>query len=220
MDTNFSSQPIDQGSHDVQPKPSTRFFARQLRSQSNKSLKYLAAHFRGNSATIIADAEIDVASFNTRSAGGRDPRTTIIDNPAFNPNTLFTEYGCVFGTFGILADGDPGPTPGPANPPTEANPQKVTVDTDRYAKFTSSSIAKYGDGYVAKGNLVWRGFSVPIDLLFKQSPAWLDTSNNRKYSGFEGKFTMAAKSAYGINSSSVNDALIKIQISIVVYKQL
>jgi polyisoprenoid-binding protein YceI len=171
--------------------------------------KFVVNFDAANLATSTIDVEIDVASINTRNAGGRDPRTTVADNPPFNPTTLFTEYGCIFGTFGIAA----------ATTPTDAVPQTIS-DTDRYAQFKSTSIVKYGDGYIAKGNVVFHGFTVPVDLMFKQSAVWLDTSNNRKYSGFEGKFTMAAKKDYGITSSSVNDALIKIQISIVVYKQL
>jgi len=171
--------------------------------------KYVVNFDPANLATSTIDVEVDVASINTRNAGGRDPRTTVADNPPFNPTTLFTEYGCIFGTFGITA----------AAIPTDAVPQTID-DVDRYATFKSTSIVKFGDGYVAKGNLKFNGFTVPVNLQFKQAPVWLDPSNNRKYSGFEGKFTMAAKKDYGITSSSVNDAIVKIQISIVNYKQL
>ncbi|MEK6781061.1 MAG: YceI family protein [Bacteroidota bacterium] len=164
-----------------------------------------------NLSSSTIDVEMDLASVNTRTPGGRDNRTTVADNPTFSPATLFTELGCIAGTFGITADNAA---------PTEAIPQTITADVDRYAQFTSTSIAKFGDGYVAKGNLVFHGFTVPIDLWFKAVPAWLDASNNRKYSGFEGKFLMDAKNDFGITSTSVNDAIIRIQISIVLYKQL
>jgi len=177
-------------------------------SQLNK----IAVNFDpANLATSTIDVEVDVASINTRAPGGRDNRTTVVDNPLFSPLTQFTELGCIMGTFNITADNAT---------PTDAVPQTITLDEDRYAKFKSTSIAKYGDGYVAKGNLVFHGFTVPIELMFKAAPAWLDTSNNRKYSGFEGKFMMAAKKDFGVNSTSVNDAVLKIQISVVVYKQL
>ncbi|MBK5277446.1 MAG: YceI family protein, partial [Bacteroidia bacterium] len=173
--------------------------------------KFVVSFDPANLATSTIDVEVDLASVNTRTPGGRDNRTTVADNPTFGPSTLFTELGCIAGTFGITADNAA---------PTEAVPQTITADVDRYAKFKSTSIAKYGDGYVAKGNLVFHGFTAPIDLFFKASPAWVDSSNNRKYSGFEGKFLMAAKKDFGISSSSVNDAVLNIQISIVVYKQL
>lgn len=173
--------------------------------------KFVVNFDPANLAGSTIDVELDAASINTRAPGGRDNRTTVADNPLFSPLTQFTELGCIMGTFNITADNAT---------PTDAAPQTITLDADRYAKFKSTSIAKYGDGYVAKGNLVFHGFTVPIELLFKAAPAWLDTSNNRKYSGFEGKFMMAAKKDFGITSTSVNDAVLRIQISIVVYKQL
>lgn len=156
------------------------------------------------------DIEVDVASFNTRSAGGRDPRTTVDDTPLFSPNTLFKELGCVMGTFGIAADG---------GTPSNDVPLPMTT-TRRYAKFVSTSVVKLGDGYVAKGNITFLGVTKPTDIWFKAVPAWTDPSNNRRYSGFEGRFLMNAKADYAVTSSSVNDAAVKIQISMVVYKQL
>ena len=173
--------------------------------------KFVVNFDPANLAGSTIDVEVDVASINTRAPGGRDNRTTVADNPAFNPLTQFTELGCTMGTFNITADNAV---------PTDLAPQPITLNANRYAKFGSTSIAKYGDGYVAKGNLVFRASTVPIELLFKVVPAWLDVTNNRKYSGFEGKFLMAAKRDFGVTSSSINDALLKIQVSIVLYKQL
>ncbi len=173
--------------------------------------KFVVNFDPANLSSSTIDVEVDLASVNTRTPGGRDNRTTVADNPTFGPTTLFTELGCIAGTFGITANNAT---------PTEAAPQTITIDVDRYAKFKSTSIAKYGDGYVAKGNLIFNGFTVPIELSFKAIPAWLDASNNRKYSGFEGKFMMAPKKDFGITSTSVTDAILKIQTSIVMYKQM
>jgi polyisoprenoid-binding protein YceI len=173
--------------------------------------KFVVNFDPANLGTSTIDVEVDVTSINTRAPGGRDNRTTVADNPSFNPTTLFTELGCIMGTFGITADNAT---------PSEAEPQPITADPDRYAKFTSTSIATFGDGYVAKGNLIFHGATVPIELWFKAVPAWLDASNNRKYSGFEGRFLMDAKNDFAITSSSVNEAILKIHISIVLYKQL
>jgi polyisoprenoid-binding protein YceI len=156
------------------------------------------------------DVAVDLASINTRSAGGRDNTTTTAINPLFAPTTMFTKLGCIMGTFGITGEG--------GETPSEATPLPITDEDARYAKFTSTSIAVYGDGYLAKGNLIFHGETVPISLMFKAVPAWLDASNNRTYSGFEGKFLMDAKGDFGINSSSLNDAIVRIQISIVLYK--
>lgn len=172
-----------------------------------------------NPGTSSIDVSVDLMSFDTRSPGGRDPRTTVSDQPPFNPLTLFTEFGCIVNTvFGVVTDS--GNPPGdPQATPTPGVPQVITGPT-RYATFTSSSIAKYGDGYIAKGNLVFHGFTVPIEMWFKQVPAWTDPANNRRYTGFEGKFLMDAKNKWGITSSSLNDAIVRMQISIVCYKQL
>lgn len=176
-------------------------------SQLNKIVvNFDPANLAGSSIDVV----VDLASVNTRAPGGRDNRTTVADNPLFSPDTDFTELGCIMGTFGITADNAT---------PTDATPQKITSNAGRYATFKSTSISKLGDGYVAKGNITFHGVTLPIDLWFKAEPSWLDTSNNRKYSGFEGRFLMNAKNDFAINSSSVNDAVIRIQISIVLYKQ-
>lgn len=160
------------------------------------------------------DVVVDLASFDTRSPGGRDPRTTVADTPSFDPTTQFTEYGCIINsTFGVVTDA--------ATAPTDATPQVIT-GSSRYASFTSTSIAKLGDGYVAKGNLNFHGFSVPIELWFKQVPCWTNTTvtPNRRYWSFEGKFLMDAKNKWGIVNSSLNDAIVRMQISIIAYKNL
>jgi polyisoprenoid-binding protein YceI len=164
-----------------------------------------------NPTAASINVSVDLMSFDTRSPGGRDPRTTVADNPPFNPLTQFTEYGCIVNsTFGITTDDGVAPTDG--------TPKTVTTDIDRYATFVSTSVDKYGDGYIAKGNLVFHAFTVPIEMWFKQVPAWTDVSNNRRYTGFEGKFLMDAKNKWGVTSSSLNDAIVRMQISLVCYK--
>lgn len=160
------------------------------------------------------DVVVDLASFDTRSPGGRDPRTTVADTPPWDPNTQFTEYGCIVNsTFGLVTDS--------GTAPSDATPQVITGST-RYASFTSTSIAKLGDGFVAKGNLVFHGNSVPIEMWFKQVPCWTNTSvtPNRRYWSFEGKFLMDAKNKWAVVNSSLNDAIVRMQISIIAYKNL
>ena len=172
--------------------------------------KFVVNFDPANLGSSSIDVEVDLASINTRSLGGRDNSTTVGINPSFAPSTLFTKFGCIMGTFGITADG--------GGTPSEATPLTITDEAARYAKFASTSIEVYGDGYLAKGNLIFHGFTVPINLMFKAVPKWLDASNQRSYSGFEGKFLMDAKNDFGISSSSVNDAILRIQISVVMYK--
>ena len=165
-----------------------------------------------NLAAASIDVEIDLTSVDTRSPGGRDPRLDNMDQPLFSPTAMFTELGCIMGTFLINVDDT-------TKALSDAAPQMISVDAaDRYAKFTSTNVSAYGDGFVAKGNLVFHRRTKPVELWFKIVPKWYDASNKRYYSGFEGKFLMNAKTDFGIVSSSVNDAIIKIYISTVLYK--
>jgi hypothetical protein len=167
-------------------------------------------------ATGTIDVEVDMMSVNTRALGGRDPLTgnPPAANPVFSPNTLFSTMGCISGTFGVTADG--------------ALPSVIVNDNaDRYAQFKvlAGGISKYGDGFIAKGNITWRGFTIATEMWFKVVPKWQDapsagngTTNNRFYSGFEGKFLLDPYNKYNIRSGSVNEAILRIQISIVAYK--
>ncbi|MEQ8302430.1 MAG: YceI family protein [Cyclobacteriaceae bacterium] len=150
------------------------------------------------SSTI--EAIVDLTSVNTRSRGGRDPES---QDDSFNPTSVYDVAGCIMGTFGVTADG--------------AFPTTYT-SADRFAKFTSTGITAYGDGYLAKGNLEFHGFTNAIELWFKMTPNYVEPSNNRTYATFEGRFYMNAKEDYGISSSSVNDAQVRMQISIVAYQ--
>ncbi len=183
--------------------------------------KALISFDPANPAAGTIDVEVDMLSVNTRAAGGRDP---VIQNGAnevgtpnnyqFNPLSVISVMGCISGTYGITADG--------------TLPSVIVNDNgDRYAQFKvlAGGIAKYGDGYVAKGNLTWRGFTVPTEMWFKVVPKWLDapstgngTTNNRFYSGFEGKFLMDPYNKFNIRSGSINEAILRIQISVVCYK--
>lgn len=188
-----------------------------------KQLKKVNIQFDAANPTAgTIDVIIDLASFDTRSPGGRDARTAVADGPPFNPTTLFTEYGCmIYNVFGVITDS--------GTAPSDATSQVITNDS-RYVQFTSTSIAKLGDGYVAKGNIVFKGpragmtpaiiTSVPIEMWFKQVPCWTDASQTppRRYWSFEGKFLMDAKAKWNITSSSLNEAIVRMQISIVAYR--
>jgi polyisoprenoid-binding protein YceI len=94
-----------------------------------------------------------------------------------------------------------------------------TVDpsTDT-AWFNSTSIRKYGDGYLAKGSLEFRGVNKSQDLYFtylgqKDYSNPPDGSNIR--CGFMGEFTFRAQTDYGISSSSVADKVtVKINVNL------
>jgi polyisoprenoid-binding protein YceI len=153
-----------------------------------------------NLGSSTIEAVVDLTSINTRSRGGRDPKS---QDDSFKPNSVFDVAGCIMGTFGVTADG--------------AFPTTYT-SADRYAKFTSSGITAYGDGYLAKGNLEFHGVTKAIEMWFKVTPTYVEPSNNRTYSTFEGRFFMNAKADYDISSSSLNDTEVRIQISVVAYQ--
>ncbi|HCM77540.1 MAG TPA: hypothetical protein DIS90_14245 [Cytophagales bacterium] len=155
-----------------------------------------------NLASSNIVAEIDLASINTRSLGGRDPKLAS-GASAYNPNSVVETMGCIMGTFGISADG--------------TLPSTIT-STARYAKFTSTSIVAYGDGYLAKGNLVFNGVTKAVEMWFKAVTPWNNggTPTATLYSGFEGRFFMG-KTDFNIGSSSVGEN-IRIQVSIVATK--
>lgn len=176
--------------------------------------KFVVNFDPANLATSSIDVEVDMSSVDTRTPGGRDNLATVTDNPTFSPATLFTKLGCISGTFGIATD---------APITTGAPSQPITTSANRYAKFKSTSIEKYGNGYVAKGNLIFYGVTLPINMMFVRIPDWVDapisgTSNGRTYSGFEGKFQFSPSADFGIKNSSLNAAIVKIQVSIIGYK--
>lgn len=163
-----------------------------------------------NLATSSIEAQIDLSSINTGTPGGRDTQP-VTSGATFQPLTTFVKgkLGCISGTFGITADD------------AVADPATITNDVDRYAKFTSTSIEVYGDGYLAKGNLVFHGVTLPVGLVFKYVAPFTDTSvtPNKKYVSFEGKMTIKAKTDYLIVSSSVAD-LVTIYITVNLNKTL
>lgn len=167
--------------------------------------KFALTFDAANLASSSIVAEIDLASVNTGVPGGRDVNRVSSTGTAsvFQPATQFTGLGCIPGTFGITAD--------PAS-----SPITITSDPDRYATFTSASIEKYGDGYLAKGNLIFNGKTVAVGLIFKYIAPFTDTSvtPNKKYVSFEGKLEMNAKTDFAINSSSVGDAAVIIYITV------
>ncbi|GHN00529.1 hypothetical protein WSM22_20180 [Cytophagales bacterium WSM2-2] len=155
-----------------------------------------------NSANLGASsivATVDLASVNTGTPGGRDNQpTTITATNEFTPNTKFTKLGCIMGTFGITADA------------STTTPNITLTNANRYATFTSTSISKYGDGYVAKGNLAFHGATVPVSMIFHSITPYVNTAvtPSKTYLGFEGKMTLNSKTDFAVSSSSVGDAVI------------
>lgn len=93
----------------------------------------------------------------------------------------------------------------------------VDPNTDT-AWFKSTSIEKYGDGYLAKGDLTFRGVTKTQNLYFRYVGQH-DDSPNQDGSvikcGFTGQFTMKARTDYGVPSTSINDEVtVKINVNL------
>jgi len=176
------------------------------------------AEFNFDPANLSASSisgEIDLLSVNTRTRGGRDPLWDG-DYSTLNDATVFTETNCVAHTFGIWED---------------ATLPATVTDPQRYASFASTSIEKYGDGYIAKGNMTFSAvmdeapataygvsnnpntsITKPVSIIFKYRPGWQD--NTRYYSSVEAKMVFDAKADFDIFSGHVLDQQVKVYLNI------
>jgi len=106
---------------------------------------------------------------------------------------------CGPGYIGVQWDIDTVPDPDVYTP-------VASTDT---AWFNSTSVERFGDGYVAHGNLKFRGIENPVDLYFQylgihEYPSTSGGASTFR-SSFTGQFDMLANSVYGVNSTSIAD---------------
>ena len=79
------------------------------------------------------------------------------------------------------------------------------------ATFKSTSVERYGNGYLAKGTFTWNGKTQEVELKFKYIPA-----GSHKYRSFEGEFSFAAftdnatSDDFIIDSHVQGDATVKV----------
>jgi hypothetical protein len=73
------------------------------------------------------------------------------------------------------------------------------------ASFVSTSVAAYGDGYIANGNLTFHALTKAVSLYFHYIKGYAVTTNGKttNYSSFSGFFDMKAKVDFGIISSHI-----------------
>jgi polyisoprenoid-binding protein YceI len=84
------------------------------------------------------------------------------------------------------------------------------------AYFSSTSIAAYGDGYLAKGNLTFMGVTKPISIYFHYIKGYATTANSvtSTYSSLQGFFMMNAKADFGVISGHVKSNPVKVSLSL------
>jgi polyisoprenoid-binding protein YceI len=85
--------------------------------------------------------------------------------------------------------------------------KKPLPSTDT-AWYKSTSIVRYGNQYLAKGNLIFRGVTKPTDLYFDYRGITSTTASDGKVTyraGFSGHFKMLANTDFKVNSTSIAD---------------
>lgn len=150
--------------------------------------------------TSKIEATIDLLTINTDSPGGRDPLYNS-DGSLWQDVDLTYKLGCIARTFGI----------------------SLPTDATRNATFTSTTIAEYGDGYLATGPMVFNGNTKDVSMFFKFVPGFV--GENRagaptQFSSFHGTFDFAALNDFQIESGHVKEADVTVEISFQVTKTL
>ena len=84
----------------------------------------------------------------------------------------------------------------------------VLVPEKQFSTWESTSIEQYADGYRAQGKFSLNtGVDIAATLYFKFIPGFVkgDAPDQTQMSSFEGKFSFAAKTDFGISSSHLGD---------------
>lgn len=93
-------------------------------------------------------------------------------------------------------------------PPVVLAP-KATTDT---AWFTSTSCTKYGDGFLVKGDLKFKGVTSSVDMYMDNTAKQTTTSTTDGTKvdrvGLSGAFTMKARTIFGVTSTSIDDEVL------------
>jgi polyisoprenoid-binding protein YceI len=110
-----------------------------------------------------------------------------------------TKVGCGMTYMGVEFDVD-----------TTANTITPVASSDT-AWFKSTSVARKGSGYVAEGELTFRGVTKPVEMNFTYAGQHEYTSSTGAVSvrsGLAGEFSMNAISDFGIVSTSIADKVV------------
>ncbi len=149
-------------------------------------------------ANSAFEIEVDFTSVETGAAGGRDG----ID-------------GCIANDFGIQFKATADLTAADTTANGKHTASAIIAGTN-LAKFKSTSVVTYGDGYLAKGNMNFHGASVAVDFYFKYNEGFEApnrTGDLVKYSSFVGFTKMNALADFGIVSGHVGDKVVTVTMS-------
>ena len=151
-------------------------------------------------ANSSISASVDLLSVNTSSPGGRDSWWNSVDE--------VWDYGCLASTFGLLdTDG---------NALGDADPPVMPDESTRFATFESTSIETYGDGFRALGNFTFNGSTNEETLFFRFINGFEGQNfqgNSFRFSSFDGQIEFDALADYGVESSSLGNERVTVDIS-------
>ncbi|UCH15642.1 MAG: YceI family protein [Bacteroidales bacterium] len=94
------------------------------------------------------------------------------------------------------------------------NASAVDASTDT-AWFNSTSVQAYGNGYLAKGDLIFKGVTKQIDMFFVYNGTYLipgRTGGSDPFAVFEGEFTFDAANDYNVDYSGGDEIEVNIHL--------
>lgn len=170
-------------------------FGGQFASFSLNNFKFDQA----NPANTVIDAVVDITSTETGSPTLIDPVTGVAGRGRDGIN------GCISKTFGVTfkAEGD---LTSEDTVITKFYTASAIIAPTGVATFKSTSVSAYGDGYVAKGNLTFKGLTKEVSLYFHYIKGFSATNKNNEliqYSSFQGFFDIKPLIDFNIVSGHV-----------------
>lgn len=117
---------------------------------------------------------------------------------------------CIGSTLGVVLD------PADTLDDGSINPATIPLNSTGVTTFTSTSIEKYGNGYLAKGNMVFMGSTVAVNLFFTyiagfEAPNRSDVLT--RYSSFKGTMEFAALDGFGLDSGHIGGNNVTVYVS-------
>lgn len=176
---------------------------------------------QANPANSSIDAWVDITSTETGSPSLIDPVTNKASRGRDGIN------GCISKTFGVKFKAADALTAEDSIPQAPGATSKfytasAILEPTGKATFVSTSISAYGDGYLAVGNLTFKGATKEVKLYFHYIKGFSSTKNNvtTQYSSFHGFFMMNALKDFAVSSSHVKGAPVKVITNIQVTKDM
>lgn len=152
-----------------------------------------------NPANTKVKAYVKLSTFNTGESG----RDGLWKNGTYTSTDYMVKGGCGMTYMGVSFD---------TTWVDSVNYTLLPKATSDTAWFTSTSVSKYGDGFLVKGDLKFRGVTKSVDMYMDNTSKSTTTSSTDGTKvdrvGLYGSFTMNANTVFGVNSTSINDEVL------------